>query len=259
MKRIALSIAVVIVAGAFLISAGGASNGSPAGTYKIEFDNAFGLVTGADFKVAGVRAGAIKSIDLDQKTLHAVVTVSVTEKGFGEFHSDAFCQSRPQSLIGEYFVDCSPGTTGKVFKPGSTIPVQNTQSTIAADLLNDIMRLPYRQRFSLIINELGAAVAARSEDLRAALRRAVPALGETTNLLTLLANDSKTIQKLTVDSDQVVTELANNSKVVQRWIQEAGRTAADTAVERVALQQTWHKFPAFLEALKPNMQALGAS
>ena len=64
-----------------MVIAGGASTGSAAGTYKIELDNAFGLVTGADFKVAGVDAGTIKSIDLDQKTLHAVVTVQVTHSG----------------------------------------------------------------------------------------------------------------------------------------------------------------------------------
>jgi virulence factor Mce-like protein len=256
-KRILLGILVVLGAVAFLISAGGASNGPSGKTYKIELDNAFGLVTGAAFKVAGVPAGSIQSINLDQRTLHAVVTVSVTQKGFGDFHADAFCQSRPQSLIGEYFIDCDPGTSGAVLKPGSTIPVTHTQSTIPADLLTDVMRLPYRERFSLIINELGAAVAGRPQDLQAALQRAVPALTETDNLLNLLANDSSTIQRLTADSNSVITSLANNSKLVQNWIVEAGRNAADTNTQRTALQATFHKLPTLLEALKPNMQALG--
>ena len=71
--------------------------------------------------------------------------------------------------------------------PGSTIPVTHTQSTIPADLLQNVLRLPYRERLTLIINELGAGVAGRSGDLQAALRRAVPALTETDNLLNLLA------------------------------------------------------------------------
>src|ERR1017187_9402956 len=98
MRRIILSAAILLAAGAFVVLAGGASNGNAAGTYKIEFDNAFGLVTGADFKVAGTPAGTIEAINLDQKTLHAVVTIKVTQNGFGSFRSDAFCQSRPQSL-----------------------------------------------------------------------------------------------------------------------------------------------------------------
>ena len=122
MKRIAISAVLLAMAAAFIIVATGASNGSAIGTYKIELDNAFGLVTGAQFKVAGVEAGAIKAIDLDHKSLHAVVTVSVTRPGFGSFHQSATCQSRPQSLIGEYFIDCNPGTSGPVIKPGRDDP-----------------------------------------------------------------------------------------------------------------------------------------
>ena len=78
--------------------------------------------------------------------------------------------------------------------------------------------MPYRQRFTLIINELGAAVAGRSGDLQAALRRAVPALTQTDNLLNLLANDSQTLKQLTTSSNSVITELANNSTQVERFI-----------------------------------------
>src|ERR1700742_26598 len=197
MRRALISAALILAAVAFVVITSGASKGSAQGTYKVEFQNAFGLVTGADFKVAGVRAGTIKAINLDQKSLNAVVTIQVDRSGFGQFHQDATCQSRPESLIGEYFVDCNPGTSGPVLKAGATIPVSHTQSTIPADLLQDTMRLPYRQRFTLIVNELGAAAAGRSGDIEAALHRAVPALDETDSLLNLLANDSTTLQALT--------------------------------------------------------------
>ena len=259
MRRILLSAAVLLAVAAFLFVAGGASNGSAQGTYKIELDNAFGLVTGADFKVAGVPAGTITAIDLDQKTLHAVVTVDVTRGGFGQFHTSAFCQTRPQSLIGEYYVDCDPGTSGPVLKAGSTIPVSHTQSTIPADLLQDVMRLPYRERFTLIVNELGAAAAARSDDLQAALHRAVPALDETDNLLNLLANDSDTLKALTTDANTVITALANNRRQVQRFIVEANRTATATATQSGNLKLTLQKLPGLLEQLRPTMAKLGTT
>ena len=216
-----------------MILAGGASSGPRPARTRSSFDNAFGLVTGADFKVAGVPAGTICA---DQPgtpgRCKAVVTVRSTKSGFGQFHADANCESRPESLIGEYYIDCNPGTSGPVLKAGSTIPVSHTPSTIPADLLQDVMRLPYRQRFSLIVNELGAAAAARSGDLQAALQRAVPALTETDNLLNLLANDSRTLQRLTADSNSVITALANNSKNVKRFIDEANRTARATATQQ---------------------------
>jgi virulence factor Mce-like protein len=258
MKRI-LAGTAILLAVAFVVIATGASSGPSNPTYKLEFDNAFGLVNGAPFKVAGVPAGSIASIDVDPKTYHAVVTVDVTTKGFGAFRSDASCQSRPQSLIGEYFVDCQPGQYGKPLDSGATLPASHTFSTIPGDLLANIMRLPQRQRFSLIINELGAAVAARSEDLQTALQRAVPALTETDNLLNLLANDSQTLQQLTANSDTVITALADNSKLVQNFIVEAGNAARDTATQQANLRTSFQRFPGLLEQLRPTMAKLGTA
>ena len=259
MRRALISAALILAAVAFVVLSTGASKGTAQGTYKIELQNAFGLVTGADFKVAGVPAGTIKAINLDEKSLNAVVTVQVNRSGFGQFHQDATCESRPESLIGEYFVDCNPGTSGPVLKAGSVIPVSHTQSTIPADLLQDTMRLPYRQRFTLIVNELGAAAAARSGDIAAALHRAVPALDETDNLLNLLVNDSTTLQSLTKDSNSVITALANNSKNVNKFIDVAGKTAADTSTQQANLRVSLQRLPGLLEQLKPTIAQLGTT
>ena len=270
MKRVLASAAILLAVGAFLFLTVGSSNGNSNPTYRVELQNAFGLVNGADFKVAGVIAGSINSIDLCKydkaahctNPLDAVVTVSVSRKGFSNFYSNASCQSRPQSLIGEYFLDCEPGSANggaRVLPAGSTIPVANTQSTIPADLVQDIMRLPYRQRFSIIINELGAAVASRSADLQTALRRADPALAETDNLLALLANDAHTIRDLNANANTVIKALADNSKQVQNFIVQANKISVDSATQAPSIQATWNKLPGFLEQLRPAMAKLGAA
>jgi virulence factor Mce-like protein len=258
MRRALLSGVLVLAAIAFVVLSTGASKGTPASTYKIQLDNAFGLVTGADFKVAGVTAGTISTISLD-KSLHALITVEVSKPGFGQFHKDATCESRPESLIGEYYIDCNPGSSGPVLRAGSIIPVSHTISTIPADLVQDIMRLPYRERFSLIVNELGAAAAARGGDLQAALQRAVPALQETDVLLNLLANDSHTLQALTHDSNSVITALANNSANVERFITEAGSTASATATQQANLRLALGRLPGLLEQLRPTLAQLGTT
>jgi ABC-type transporter Mla subunit MlaD len=281
MRRILAGAVAVLAAGAFLFFTLGSSHGPSNPTYKIQLDNAFGLVNGADFKVAGVIAGTIKSIDLPQGCIgssnnsgnpgdcHAQVTVSVSQKGFGAFHQNVFCESRPQSLIGEYFINCDPGTQGAVWPSSQPIPVTHTQSTIPADLVQNIMRYPYRQRFSILINELGAAVASRSEDLQSALKRADPALAETDNLLALLANDASTIRDLNQHADTVVTALAKNSNDVKRFLVQAKNISQDTISPRAnagcgsgpasCTQATWEKLPAFLTQLREGMAKLGAA
>jgi hypothetical protein len=274
---------VLIAVGAFLALTLGSSSTPSGSTFKVELQNAFGLVNGGDFKVAGVRVGKVQSIDLCsadkvahcQYKLDAAVTVTVNTRGFGQFRSDAFCQSRPQSLIGEYFLDCDPGSSGKILKPcpspECTIPVSHTQSTIPADLVQNIMQLPYRQRFTVLINELGAAVAARSMDIKSALRRADPALAETDNLLALLARDANTIKQLNVGANTVITALAINNRNVQRLIVEANNAAQDSASPQAnpascgfsasahCVEATWQKLPAFLQQLRPALAKLGAA
>ena len=40
----------------------------------------------------------------------AAVTLAISDLRFAPFHANATCAIRPQSLIGEQYVDCSPGS-----------------------------------------------------------------------------------------------------------------------------------------------------
>jgi virulence factor Mce-like protein len=269
MRRIVISATVVVAVVGLVVFATGASNGSSSGgdpTYQLELDNSFGLTTGEQMKVGGVPAGKITKIDLPPSCIngnttncHALITFKITETGFGSFHKDAFCQSRPQSLIGEYFINCDPGNSGPVLKANSKIPISRTQSTIPGDLIQAVMRLPYRERLTLIINELGAGVAGNSQNLQAALDRAVPALTETDSLLNLLANDSHTIQHLTTTANTLVSALANGSDQIKRFLRDANTAATDTATQNNNLKATFQNLPSFLEQLRPTLAQLGTA
>jgi virulence factor Mce-like protein len=257
LKRLAI-ISFLLVSLAAAAVAAGAGEGEPLDPkYTVELDNAFGLIDGADVKVAGVRAGSISKLRIDRKTYRALVDIEIKKEGFGELRSDVFCESRPQSLIGEYFLDCLPGTKGEKLKPGATIPVEQTGSTIPADLINNIMRRPYRERFSILIGELGAALAARGEDLNETIRRANPALREVDRLLASLAEQRTIIRDLTDDAEDVVVELADNKEEVTRFVREARDTSMASAQRYDGLRDQFQKFPTFLRELRPTMQLLG--
>jgi virulence factor Mce-like protein len=254
----------LLAALAFLLFALGAGAGAGGGgdrgggsSYWVELDNAFGLVQGGDMKVAGVRAGTITAIDLDRRTLHAIVHFHVTETGFGSLRTDVSCATRPQSLIGEYYLDCEPGTSPTELPAGSVIPVTRTATTVAPDLVTDVFRLPYRQRLQIIISELGAGAAGNAAHLRAAIRRASPALRETDQVLAILARQNQTLAALARDGDQVLGALAANRRDVARFVDSAGRTAAVTAAHQAALAAGLRRLPGFLAALGPAMSSLG--
>jgi virulence factor Mce-like protein len=258
-RRVAAVMAVLLLVGAAALSLGAKSDDGGSKTYNLLFDNAFGLTEGGDFKVAGVRAGkttSFKVVKSNGRPL-ALVKAEVTEPGLADLRKDARCEIRPQSLIGEYFVDCQPGASDERIPDGGRLPVAQTSSTIAIDLVNDIMRRPYRERLRLIVGELGAGLAGRPGDLSAVLRRAHPALRETSETLQILGKQTKTIQKFIGDAHTVVGALENRKQDVVRFVREAGRTAEITASRRQDLGETFHRLPAFLAELEPYMNRLG--
>jgi virulence factor Mce-like protein len=254
----ALALVLLLVGAALALGAKSDDDGGSK-TYTLLFDNAFGLTEGGDFKVAGVRAGKttkFKVVKAGGRPL-AAVTAEVTEPGLADLRRDARCEIRPQSLIGEYFVDCQPGTSDERIPDGGRLPVRQTSSTIAIDLVNDIMRLPYRQRLRLIVGELGAGLAGRPGDISAVLKRAHPALRETSQTLQILGKQTKTIKKFIGDAHTVVSALENRKQDVVRFVREAGRTAEISASRRQDLGETFHRLPAFLAELEPYMNRLG--
>ena len=259
-RRVLSALAVVLLAGAAALGLGAKSDDDGGKkTYNLLFDNAFGLTEGGDFKVAGVRAGktsAFKVVNVDGRPL-ALVKAELTEPGLADLRRDARCEIRPQSLIGEYFVDCQPGTSNERLPDGGRLPVDQTSSTIAIDLVNDIMRRPYQERLRLIIGELGAGLAGRPGDLSNVLRRAHPALRETSQTLEILGRQTKTIEKFIGDAHTVIGALENRKKDVSRFVREAGRTAEISASRRDELGETFRRLPAFLAELEPYMGRLG--
>src|ERR1043166_7742572 len=95
---------IVVVVVAVLLFSGGDKQ-----TYKVRaiFDNAGFVIPGEDVKVAGVKVGKIDSLDVTDDN-KAVVVLDIQEKGYQDFRKDAECTVRPQSLIGERFVECEP-------------------------------------------------------------------------------------------------------------------------------------------------------
>jgi phospholipid/cholesterol/gamma-HCH transport system substrate-binding protein len=255
-KRALVIVALVGALSAYVVLTAG-FGGDEKNTYWVELDNAFGLIRGGDLKVAGVRAGQITKIELDRRTKHALVGFRIDRRGFGSLRRDVHCESRPQSLIGEYFLDCLPGTSPQRLKPGARIPVQQTASTIAPDLVNDVLREPQRERLRIIVSELGAGVAGRGPELNAAIRRAIPALRETDRTLKLLGEQNQLLADLTVDADTVVGDLAANRKDVGRFVETANDTAQASAERRPQIAAGLQQLPGFLEQLQPTMKSLG--
>jgi phospholipid/cholesterol/gamma-HCH transport system substrate-binding protein len=269
-KRLLAIACVLATASALVVFGTGAGNGD---AYRVRaiFMNAFSVIPGEDVKIAGVKVGKIESTDVtpDHK---AAVVLRIDKPGFDDFRADAECTIRPQSLIGEKFVECTPTQPRPegaqkppalpVIKQGPgkgqhLLPVTNTSKPVDLDLINNTLRLPYRERLSIILNELGTGVAGRGGDLRLAIRNADPALKETDQVLAVLAKQNRVLADLARDSDTILAPLARSRAQVADFVSAANTTAQATAERSTALGENIAKLPAFLRQLTPTAELLG--
>ncbi|MGH3260743.1 MAG: MlaD family protein, partial [Trebonia sp.] len=174
MRRLALIAAAVLVAAAGTLLASGSSP-SHGGPYLVRaiFDDASFAARGEDVRIAGANVGSIQSLGVTANN-RAAVTISIGNHEFAPFHADARCTIRPQSLIGEEYVACTPGTAGaqplRRIKSGPGagthyLPVTRTSSPIDSDIVQDISTEPVRQSLAVIIDEFGTGVDAILSDL----------------------------------------------------------------------------------------------
>jgi ABC-type transporter Mla subunit MlaD len=256
-----LGIALPVLAFAGLGASGGGGSG-----YEVRaiFDSVASAVPGEDVKVAGAKVGKIGAMDVTAGR-KAAVTLKIEDARFAPFKSDAHCTIRPQSLIGEKFVECTPGTDrGQPLrkidrgdgKGQHLLPLARTSSPVDLDLINNTLRMPYRERLAVLIDEFGAGLAGRGGDLNAVIHRANPALRDTDKVLAILAGQNRVLAKLASDSDTSLAPLAKQRRRVSDWIVQANRTGQATAERSDAIRASLRKLPGTLRQLRPLMADL---
>ena len=163
---------------------------------------------------------------------------------------------RAQSLIGEYFVDCEAGRSRKEIPDGGRVPVSRTASTIPPDLVNTVMRRPYRERFRLILSELGTGLAGRPQELNEVIRRAHPALRELSQTLAILREQNTVIRDFVRDADEVSLRVDPVREQVAKWAREAEDVTTIQASRSDELGRYYNRLPRFLAELRPTMAEL---
>src|SRR5438094_6018463 len=111
MRRLVTGTLLTIALVAAAVVSVGAASGGGGSSYKVRaiFDDVASAVPGEDVKIAGAKVGKIDAMDVTPGN-KAAVTLDITDSSFTPFHRNAHCTIRPQSLIGEKYVECDPGT-----------------------------------------------------------------------------------------------------------------------------------------------------
>ncbi len=267
MRRLATILAVLAAAGALtaiLLSA--SAQGSSTATFNVIFDDARGLIAGQLVKVAGAQAGSIENVTVVKqgsgaKTSYKAKVEGSIDSQFMPFRTNAQCTIRPQGLIAENYVECDPGSPPAPVLHGAggqppTVPVQNTSEPVSLLDLFNIFNVPTRERFALIINELGIGTAGEGQNFNDVLHRANPALKLADQVIGILAHQKAQLATIIDATNTIASEGASHTSAVQSFLTQAASLTSTTAAHSSNLQLAINRLPGLLAAARPSLQQL---
>ena len=285
MRRLLVISGVILAAVLALLVIRNLSGDSNPYLVRAVFDNGAFVVPDVDVRVAGANVGSVDSIDVSlpgevvsddpgdpTRPGKAIIVMKIDDPDFRDFRDDASCIIRPQSLIGEKFIDCQvteprpPGTEPPPAlaeipedQPGAgqrLLPIENNGRSVDQDLINNIYRLPYAQRFRIILNELGVGLATRGPELRETITRANPTLMEVNKVLEILASQNRRLAELARNGDNNLTQLAARRRQMVGFFESAGFTAGATAERGDDMRENLRNLPTTLRELRSTFRAL---
>ncbi|MBV6632363.1 MAG: outer membrane lipid asymmetry maintenance protein MlaD [Alphaproteobacteria bacterium] len=133
-----VGLAVVIVAVGFLYYAVGRTNVGAVEGYAVtaEFSRIDGISVGSDVRIAGVKIGSVASLELNQQTYLADITLSIDESV--ALPSDTLAKIESESLLGGQYVALEPGAEEDLLTDGDKIAFTQSSPSLS-DLLGQVV------------------------------------------------------------------------------------------------------------------------
>jgi phospholipid/cholesterol/gamma-HCH transport system substrate-binding protein len=106
----AIGAAVILIAAIFFVYAyqtSGKAEGAGGFTVTAEFDNAAGVNTGTDVRLAGIKVGTVTAETLNPENYQAVITMAIDPKI--SLSDDTTAKITSEGLLGSNFIAIEPG------------------------------------------------------------------------------------------------------------------------------------------------------
>jgi len=224
--------------------------------YRVTMDleNAGGLRTGSLVQVGGVPVGKVTDLDL-QPDDHVRATLRL-ESGHGPIGRDARASIASRNLLGEKYVNLTPGDRDRALPSGGLLSADRVKPSVDLDQILDVLTPTTRAKVALLIDEAGAGLTGRGQDLNAFLRQFPPTLDKATALLDQVVTDNHTLGRVIERTDRFVASLTRQRRELTHLVDTTGRAAGSFAVKRAELVQTLERAPATLTELRETLAEL---
>ncbi len=224
--------------------------------FRVAFPNAAQLADQADVRIAGVSVGKVVAKSLDPQGNRTIATIQMDNQ-FAPVHKDARAILRTKTILGETYVELSPGTPNSPTIPdGGMLARSNVQPAVQLDQIFDALDPRTRAAFRQWQQELAKAVRGNGQNLNNVLGNLPAFAADATDLLQVLDVQHTAIVNLVRNGGTVFAALNHNQSALRNLITSGEQTFATTAANNNSIIQTFHVFPTFLNETKLTMARL---
>jgi phospholipid/cholesterol/gamma-HCH transport system substrate-binding protein len=223
---------------------------------KVALPEATQLGLEADVRVAGVRVGKVKSKQLDTAGNRTVATLEI-ERKFAPVNKDAKAILRQKTLLGETYLELTPGTQGGPTVPeNGTLGAAQVQPTVELDEIFEAFDPITRQAFQTWQTSLADSFRGRGQDFSDALGNLPSFAQDGSAVLKVLDSERTDLSRLVRDTGSVFAALSQDPQALQELIVNSERVFSATASQNEKLAETFQIFPTFLDESKATLARL---
>jgi len=226
----------------------------------VNFPEATQLANEADVRISGVRVGRVKSVEPDERSGLTAAELEI-EARYAPLPKDTRAILRQKSLLGETYVELSPGTTtndaaaqsagdkdpdGAEIEDGGRLRDGQVSETVELDEILRTFDPETRRRFSVWLDQQGRAVEDGGASINASLATLTPFAEETDDVLDVLRAQSTATRGFIRDTGVVFGALTERQGQLRDLIVNSNRLWETLAQRDAELADTFRVLPTFL-------------
>jgi phospholipid/cholesterol/gamma-HCH transport system substrate-binding protein len=211
----------------------------------------------ADVRVAGVRVGKVRKKDLDDGHNRTLITMEI-DRRFAPVAEDARAILRQKTLLGETYVELTPGTSSRKVPEGGRLGDAQVQPAVELDEIFQALDPDTRQAFRIWQQDLAKGIEGRGRDFNDALGSLPGFAHDAADVLEVLDLQERALSRLVKNTGTVFGALTENEDQLRNLITGSGRLFEATSSRNDALAETIKIFPTFLDESKATMTRLKA-
>jgi phospholipid/cholesterol/gamma-HCH transport system substrate-binding protein len=221
---------------------------------NVSFPEATQLSKEAEVRISGVKVGKVRQVEPNEET-GLTATVIELDSRFAPIPRDTRAILRQKTLLGETYVELTPGSPGTRSVPdGGELARGQVSETVELDEILRTFDPATRRQFSIWLDQQGRAVGKHARSINDSLALLTPFAEETGDVLEVLNSQSADTRRLVRDTGEVFAALTDRQDQLRELIVQSNRFWRVTAQRDAELADTFRVLPTFLRESRVTTQ-----